>query len=220
MNEDLIAYYNSRAKEYEKVYLNPDEQEDLHTAATLFQQLFAHKTVLEIACGTGYWTAVIAQTASAILATDINQSVIDIAKARKIKGNVIFEVADMYNLPLNQKYEGVFGGFIWSHILLQDLDGLLDQLQGSIVAGGTLILIDSNQVASTNHDKKRITKTDEMGNTFQTRTLEDGTAHVVLKNFPTEDFLFQKLSRIATDIEVVKLTYYWIASCKIKRSTV
>ncbi len=28
MNQDLVSYYKDRAKEYEKVYLNPDEQGD------------------------------------------------------------------------------------------------------------------------------------------------------------------------------------------------
>jgi ubiquinone/menaquinone biosynthesis C-methylase UbiE len=215
MNQDIVSYYNDRAKEYEKVYLNPDEQEDLLTATDLFQKIFAGKTVLEIACGTGYWTERISKTATSVFATDINKSVVDLAMARQVMDNVSFEVSDMYNLATDKKYEGLFAGFIWSHILLQDLDRFLDKVKDFIVGGGTIVFIDSNPVKSTIHDAKRIAKTDEAGNTYQLRHLDNGTDHLVLKNFPTEDFLFQKLSRIATGISYTKLPYYWIVSCKL-----
>jgi predicted methyltransferase len=66
MNQSIISYYNERAKEYEKVYLNPDEQEDLLTATRFFQEIFSHKAVVEIACGTGYWTEQISKTATSV----------------------------------------------------------------------------------------------------------------------------------------------------------
>lgn len=217
MNQDLAIYYRDRAKEYDKVYLNPPEQDDLLTAANLFQSLFSQKTVLEIACGTGYWTEKIAQTAASVDATDINEQVIDIAKERPIRGNVAFSIADLYNLmPGDNPYDGLFGGFIWSHILLQDLDRLIDRWTGFLKEDGMMVFIDSNPVENTPHDQRKITKTDEYGNTYQTRTLENGTRHRVLKNFPTREFLFQKLSRAGADIEVVNLTHYWIAICKGK----
>ena len=217
MNQDLAAYYRDRAKEYDKVYLNPPEQDDLLTAARLFQNLFSQKVILEIACGTGYWTEKIAQTAASVDATDINEQVIEIARERPMPGKVTFSTADMYDLmPGNIQYDGLFGGFIWSHILLQDLDVLMDRWSGFLKEGGTMVFIDSNPVENTPHDTRNITETDEHGNTYQTRTLENGTRHRVLKNFPTPEFLFQKLSRAGTDIEIVHLTHYWIATCKRK----
>lgn len=141
---------------------------------------------------------------------------VDIARARPINDNVTFEVADMYSLVIDKKHDGIFGGFIWSHILLQDIDRFLDRVKDLIVIGGIFVFIDSNQVESTIHDKRRIAETDEAGNTYQVRNLEDGTAHRVLKNFPTKEFLVQKLSRIATGINYINLKHYWIVSCKLK----
>lgn len=215
MNQNLISYYNKRAKEYDRVYQIPEEQEDLAKATEFFQTIFANKTLLEIACGTGYWTEQIAKTATAILATDINRNVIDIAKTRQYNNIVTFEIEDLFHLKTKNKFDALFGGFIWSHILLQDLDNLLASLKKNIIENGTMVFIDSKPIEGRYHDKKRITRTDEFGNTFQTRQLEDGSTYEVLKNFPNNDFLYSKLSKIATNINFIDLDHYWIAICNI-----
>lgn len=220
MNQNLISYYNDRAKEYDKVYQIPEEQEDLLAATNLFQNIFSQKSVIEIACGTGYWTNQISKTATSIYATDINKAVIDIAKTRQVSNNVTFEVADMNDLAIEKKFEGLFGGFIWSHIPLEHLDKFLDRIKHLVIENGDIIFIDSNPVKGTIHDNKRITRTDQYGNTFQTRQLEDGTTHEVLKNFPANDFLVEKLSRIASDISLINLEHYWITSCKLKEAAI
>src|SRR6185312_1614063 len=97
MSNDLVAYYADRAREYEKIYEKPERQGDLIALEGFFQSLFTNKNVFEIACGTGYWTQRIAKAAASVLATDINQAVIDVAKAKAYeKGNVKFDVADIY----------------------------------------------------------------------------------------------------------------------------
>lgn len=216
MNQDISSYYKERAKEYNKVYQIPEEQDDLIKATELFQQLFADKSVLEIACGTGYWTEQIARTASSVFATDVNEAMIDIAKTRSYCGNVSFKICDMYQLAVDRKFDGLFGGFIWSHILLQDLDEFLFKLQDHIIETGQMVFIDSKQVKGSSHDKKRTIRVDAYGNAYQTRRLENGTEYEVLKNFPDHQFLRDKLSQIGTDIAIFDLTNYWIAGCKVK----
>ena len=216
MHQDLITYYRERAQEYDKVYRNPPEQADLQEASRLFQALLAQKNVLEIACGTGYWTAQIAATAAAVDATDVNEAMLQIARSRPVKGKGRFEVADMYTLIPGKKYDAVFGGFIWSHIPVQDLNALLDRLANCLQPNGMLVFIDSNFVKNTPHDAKKIANTDINGNTYQARTLDNGDAYLVLKNFPDEAFLVERLARVGVDVSVVNLEYYWIAYCRVK----
>jgi 2-polyprenyl-3-methyl-5-hydroxy-6-metoxy-1,4-benzoquinol methylase len=208
MNTDIVSYYNDRAKEYEKLYSKPERQEDLKSSATILQEIFADKQVLEIACGTGYWTEKIAATATSIFATDINESVIDIAKKKDFSSKqVSFGIADIYNFTDNNKFESLFGGFIWSHILLQDLDKFVSTVNSLVFPGGTVVFMDNNFVEGSNHP---ITERDKHGNSFQTRKLENNTTHLVLKNFPTEIFLKQKLKDIGGEFKFFNLTYYWI----------
>lgn len=213
MNQDIISYYKDRANEYEKIYAKPERRHDLKDAAIVLQSLLAEKEVLEIACGTGYWTERIAEAASAIHATDINERVLDIARNKHYKGKVTFERADIYNFKPEKKYEGLFGGFIWSHILLQDLDLFIAKIKELVVTGGTIVFMDNYYVDGSNLP---ITATDEQGNTYQTRQLENGTAHRVLKNFPAKEFVLSKLSDIAATIDFISLEYYWIVSLELK----
>lgn len=214
MSTDLIKYYSERAKEYESIYAKPERQEDLQQAAQILKSLFNKKQVLEIACGTGFWTAFIAQSASSVLATDINLSVIEIARAKKINNpNLVFEVQDIYKLSPISPYESLFAGFIWSHILSQDLERFYRTIHAFVKPGGLIVLMDNRYVEGSNHP---ITETDEKGNTYQTRKLNDGSVHKVLKNFPTENGLLAGIESIGTDIHVINLKYFWILSYRLK----
>lgn len=212
MNSDSIVYYRERAKEYEKVYYKPERQNDLLLAGQTLQDIFTNKEVFEMACGTGYWTKIMSATAKNILATDINDSMIEIAKSKNYSpAKVEFQTADMFNLINAAKHESVFGGFIWSHIQLQDLPDFIDIANGLVEKGGTLVFMDNNYVTSSNLP---VTDRDNAGNTYQTRTLENGTEHKVLKNFLTEIFIRQLLNGKATDINFIHLQYYWILQYK------
>jgi len=57
-----------------------------------------------------------------------------------------------------------------------------------------------------------ISRTDEHGDTYQIRRLDDGSTHEVLKNFPTESELRAAVDGLATEVRVEFLRYYWILS--------
>ena len=182
MNTSLVAYYKERAAEYEKIYSKPERQPDLQQASHILQQAFIGKTVFEIACGTGYWTERIAKTATSILATDINAAVLEIAKSKVYApATVTFELADIFQLPTYLPFESLFGGFIWSHIPLQQMNDFLDRVDSLVVPGGTVVFMDNNCVAGSSLP---ITHRDQYGNTYQTRQLQNGKTYEVLKNFP------------------------------------
>jgi ubiquinone/menaquinone biosynthesis C-methylase UbiE len=53
--------------------------------------------VLEVACGTGYWTEVLIRSAATVLATDINEEMLSLARSRDIDPQrIVFQRADAY----------------------------------------------------------------------------------------------------------------------------
>ncbi len=147
MNQDLVSYFTESAKEYQDVYLNPDEQEDLLEATKIFQDLFAQKTVLEIACGTGYWTERIAKTATSILGTDINESMIEIAKQRQTE-NMAFGVADMFNLAKTRSSKG-FSQVLYEVIsYCKTFAKFLEKVKSFLKPNATVFIIGGNPLSN------------------------------------------------------------------------
>jgi SAM-dependent methyltransferase len=205
MNQDLILYYKERAQEYEQIYTKPERQCDLSSAEDILQNLFSEKDILEIACGTGYWTDKIAKTAKSIYASDVNEAVIEIARQKDLGDTVRFAVADLYNIEIKERYEGLFGGFIWSHILHQDLDRFLEIIDEILPKDGLIVFMDNKFVEGSNTP---ITSTDQFGNTYQLRKLENGKTYSVLKNFPNKDFIIEKLDVVPFWFTLLRVSKY------------
>ena len=60
-----------------------------------------------------------------------------------------------------------------------------------------------------------ISRTDDDGNTYQTRKLENGNEYEILKNFPDEKEIRAILGNSAREICWTELTYYWFLTYKI-----
>ena len=92
---DLVDYYRRRAGEYEAFYAKPERQADLLLLKKKLAEIFRRRRVLEVACGTGYWTTVIASASETVTATDLAEEPMNIARAKDYpKKNVTFAEAD------------------------------------------------------------------------------------------------------------------------------
>lgn len=209
--ETLEAYYAKRAAEYEKIFEKPERQADLARLRLDIAALFAGELVLEIACGTGYWTPLIAAKAESVLATDYNEETLAIARSKRYpKGNVRFERADAYALPAwPQKFSACYAGFWWSHVPVHKLEQFLTGLHERLQPGARVVFMDNRYVEGSSTP---ISRTDGEGNTYQSRKLADGSRHEVLKNFPSAAEL---RARVGRDVEITEYEYYWLASYRI-----
>ncbi|MGH8673279.1 MAG: methyltransferase domain-containing protein [Burkholderiales bacterium] len=113
--DNLAAYYAKRAAEYERIYAKPERQADLERLRARVTALFSGRTVLEIACGTGYWTEVIAPRALSITALDAAKETLAIARSKKYPAHkVAFGKGDAYALPdFGRRHDALFAGFWW-----------------------------------------------------------------------------------------------------------
>ncbi len=210
----LADYYAQRAPLYDAVYDKPERQADLAILRRRVADILGGHQVLEIACGTGYWTEVIAPGAASVLATDINQAVIDIAQGKGIAADKVqFALADAFDLPEVGNISACFAGFWWSHVQRQDQENFLSALRVRLGKDVLLVLLDNNYVEGSSTVTAR---TDAEGNTYQIRDLPDGSRMEVIKNFPADSFLRKKLGFATKDIRIVRLEHYWMLTCRLK----
>lgn len=208
----LGEYYAQRAAEYDEVYRKPERQDDLARLRRLLPPLVAGKRVLEVAAGTGYWTQVLAGTAAAIMATDLNAETIAIATQRSYgPARVDMQIADAYRLEaVPGDFDLVFCGFWWSHIRRADIPRFLAGVRERTGPGTGLILLDNRYVPGSSHP---VTRTGPDGDTYQRRELADGRGYEVLKNFPDRLQLEADLAGAAVGLTWTELEYYWLATC-------
>lgn len=212
---DLVEYYAKRANEYERIYQKPERQKDLTSLRKLFQRGLAGHDVLEIACGTGYWTQIVSQAAKSVTATDINEEVLQIARSKSYGGKVIFEKADAFDLSLSRQnvFTAGLAAAWWSHLRKAQIGGFLSRFHRLFPSGSTIVFMDNRFVPGSNTP---ITRTDDEGNTYQLRKLENGNEYEVLKNFPAEKEVGAIIGAAAAEFSWTELQYYWFLTYKLK----
>src|SRR6186997_2031824 len=138
----LERYYDRRANEYEKVYDKPERQHELEWLRNRIPQLLADRQVLEVACGTGYWTQFIARTARKVHACDINESVLEIAREKDIaRGRVDFFKADAVSLEgVPAGCDAAFAGFWWSHVKKSGIEQFVSNLANRLEPGARVVV--------------------------------------------------------------------------------
>jgi demethylmenaquinone methyltransferase/2-methoxy-6-polyprenyl-1,4-benzoquinol methylase len=204
----LADYYAKRASVYERIYARPERQDQLRTLEARVRKMLAGRRVLELACGTGYWTDVFAPQAASVTALDFNEEVLEIARAKKNVANVEFVRGSAYEIPdFGHAHDALFAGFWWSHVPLERLDGFLQAAIAKVKPGALIAFMDNTYVEN---DSTPLTRTDAQGNTFQTRKLDDGSTHEVLKNYFSESELIQRATRHGWGAHVDLLKNYWL----------
>ena len=213
MQDSMPEYYAARAKEYDAIYLKPERQSDLRAMEAWLPTQIGSGSTLEIACGTAYWTQFYALHCKQVLAIDAAIETLEIARARVPLTQVQFIVGDAYRLPSSpHRFDAAFAGFWWSHVPINRQHEFLRGLHQSLQPGAQVVLIDNRYVESSSTP---ISDRDADGNTYQTRLLKDGSAHRVLKNFPTEQQLRDVAAPYASQIEVVEWPYFWALSYRL-----
>lgn len=210
----LLDYYSKRAAEYERIYLKPERQADLTRLRERLQSLLAGRRVLEVACGTGYWTAAIAEVAATLTATDASDEALAIARAKGFeRSGVALVRADAWRADERRgDFDAGFAAFWWSHILRQQLAAFLVRFHGALRPGARVVFADNRFVSGSSTP---LSRTDEAGNTWQLRRLEDGSSHEVLKNFPTRAELVAQVEPYARAVEVIEFDYFWCLSYEL-----
>ncbi len=216
-NKSIVEYYRARAPEYEQIYYRevPERRREIDDQCEYVKQISKNKTVLDLACGTSYWTKVAAESAIEIVATDIAAEMISQAKSKKYNCPVGFMVSDLYHLPFKpSSFDLIIFGFWLSHEPKQNYSVLFDSITAPLIPGGCIWMIDNNPPAE--GPRSDSLGTDEHGNNLKSRRLQNGDEYIILKNYFSKEELEKVLFKRFRIIELVYRKYYWSVLLELK----
>ncbi len=215
ITEQSAQFYAKIASNHDRVYDKAERQDDLAAMRGHVAEVLRGHTVLELACGTGYWTRIIAETADKVVATDINPEMIAMAQLRKLDpAKVALRVADARDLPADiGDFTAVFIGFWWSHVKREEYERFLARLKAKVGKDVLLVLLDDDYVEGSS---ETVARTDLEGNTYQIRSTPEGERYEIPKTYPSDSALRKKLASSVREIKIVRNEFYWMLSCRLK----
>lgn len=209
---NLRRYYDQRAPEYEQIYLPRDQQHgrELGELSRELRQVMGERQALEIACGTGYWTACAAAVAARITAIDASLAMLAEAREKSLPPTVTLLRGDAYELSgIPGEFDGAFAMFWVSHVPRRRVRGFLDGMHARLEPGSAVYLADNVLVPGVGGE---LLPADEAGDTYKLRRLSDGGRHRVLKNYYSADDLRELLTPGTADLAVRAGTWFWSAT--------
>jgi SAM-dependent methyltransferase len=212
---NLRRYYDQRAAEYEQIYLPRDEAHgrELGELARGLRVAMEGRGVLEVACGTGYWTACAAQVARSVTATDVSRAMLAEAREKVLPPNVTIQLADAYDLTaVDGEFDAAVAMFWLSHVPRARLRTFLDGMHARLLPGSIVYLADNVYLPRVGGE---LLPADGSGDTYKLRRLGDGGRHRVLKNYFSERELSELLAPGTSDLTIRMGTYFWSARYRV-----
>ncbi len=186
----------------------PERRFEIDDQCKNVRQIAKHKTVLDLACGTGYWSKVASETAKEIVACDIAPEMISQAKNKNYNCPIGFAVSDLHQLAFNPGiFDLIILGFWFSHEPKQNYGVLFDSIIAPLKTGGQIWMIDNNPPAEGLQNDTA--GSDKHGNNLKLRRLQNGDEYVILKNYFSKDRLEKVLSERFRIIDFVYKKFYW-----------
>jgi ubiquinone/menaquinone biosynthesis C-methylase UbiE len=206
---DLAAYYSSRAGEYDRIYDRPEHRADLQRLEALLASAAGGQDVLEMACGTGWWTERMARTARTITAFDPVPGMLERAQGRPYPaGKVRLRTGDAFRLEeIGGTYSLVVAAFLWCHIPRREIAVFLEGIARRFPDGVRVLFTDSRFVEGSSFP---ICRRDDYGNTWQRRRLADGSEFEIVKNFPSADELAAVTRAALRGVSIRLLEHFWV----------
>src|SRR3954471_23313274 len=143
----IIDYYSQRAPEYEEIYKreDPARQKELEQLSGKLIDAVSARTVLELACGTGYWTRIMAPVATSLTALDASLEMLEFARTKvELCGKVQILPGDAYKpAAVPGKFDAAVAMFWFSHVPRSRNDEFLTALNEKLGSGAVIFIADN-----------------------------------------------------------------------------
>jgi demethylmenaquinone methyltransferase/2-methoxy-6-polyprenyl-1,4-benzoquinol methylase len=205
--DEQIAYYRARAGEYDATSTIDDDPfaEQTRRVRAALDAFAPRGRVLELAAGTGQWTAQLADHADELLVTDASPEMLELNRAKVgERPNVRYHVADALALATDRRYDVVFFGFFLSHVPPGRFDAFWATVAGLLAPGGRVFLVDE-----ADHGLWEEDWVDRSAGLIH-RRLNDGSLHRAVKVLWRPDELEARLAHLGWRAAVhLGLPFYW-----------
>ncbi len=212
MSDCLIEYYGRRAEEYEEIFhrAEPGRQAEQKTIAAAMQELFRGKRVLELACGTGYWTRSISETALHVTALDASPSMLQVARRKCLGPAVRWQTGNAFALEnLSGQFDAGAANFWLSHVSRLQLIEFLDRFHSRLEPGAAVFMADNVFVPGLGGGLLRRTNSID---TMKRRTLRDGSSYEILKNYYDRSELVALFEPRTVDLRIeFRQCFWWVS---------
>ncbi len=216
--QEQIAYYRARAAEYEDWFLRKGrydhgsewnakwfkEVEEVQQSLDRFKPT---GKILELACGTGWWTAYLAKYTDHLTAVDASPEMLAINRQRVQGSKVEYIQADVFNWKPKGRYDVVFFGFWLSHVPPEKFEIFWDIVRSCLNPKSRIFFVDSLRSETSGTTDHQIVK---VGEAMSRRKLSDGREFCIVKVFYKPSVLTAKLKDLGWKVSVRTTTHYFL----------
>ncbi|HEX8246467.1 MAG TPA: class I SAM-dependent methyltransferase [Longimicrobium sp.] len=202
--EQQKEYYRARAGEYDEWFLRtgrydrgPEfrarwlaEVDEVRAALDRFRPA---GRVLELACGTGWWTEQLVRHADTLTAVDASDEVLELNRRRVPNERVRRERADIFAWRPDAAYDVVFFSFWLSHVPPERFDAFWAMVRDALAPDGRVFFVDSLRTELSTATDHRLA---EEGSVVTERKLNDGRRFHIYKIFYDPAGLQAKLAAL------------------------
>lgn len=206
---EQIEYYRARAGEYDESTASFSDV--FAPAKAMLKELGQFDYILELACGTGFWTETLLQMGRAVIAIDAAPEMLDIARKRLGDDHIIYQQADLFHWEPAQEYDLVFFANWLSHVPPESLDDFLNKVRRAVRAGGQIAIVDQHAPSA---DDKDVAKEE----IYATRPLSDGRSFTIVKVFCDLAELKKKLEGLGFAVTTNKFTetFFFLSGKRVR----
>ena len=187
---EQLAYYRAHAPDYDLAYLGNDWDQSI-------EELPIAGDVLELACGTGHWTPLLAARARSVTALDAAPEALALAR-RRVQGLAVeFIETDVFAWEPPRRYDTVFFAFWLTHVPPSRFADFWSMVGTAVAPDGRVCFLDDSSQARASERELANQATPTVW-----RPLRDGGEHRVVKVYYSPGELATRLAELGWSAEV------------------
>lgn len=214
---DQIDYYRHRAPEYDEYYersgpfdLGPEGnrrwRDEFTQVETWLQGRAFGGRALDVAAGTGWWTAALARSCD-VTALDAAPEMLELNRRRNAGAKVDYVEADIFAYTPVYTFDTIFFGFWLSHVPAVSFAAFWDRLRAWLAPGGKVLFVD-NMESSAPWIQER--PADAPESELIVRTLNNGRRFTIVKTHWTPDTLTGHLAGLGWNAQLNATEKYFV----------